>query len=428
MASPQSSYLRSSADRLARPQGYPAAYPTPFVYNPVEDDELLVAGTPSSGGSVSSMATDCSSHTQIQGYTVQSEYDPSSAPSQPYAEMDLYPRKQWSGELHGLHHDYNQSHFEPQSMPVSLPASTLHQQTAPLNRPHFQISPAGMAVLPNFETSPSESFMNAYGTVSSQNSITTSRSYSNPQRVGTSPTATYTYQPTYSQQNATQDYVQQITVEQPPTFQLPPSPVEANPRLTFSPSESPPQFVSLSEVSPSPTISPKLLLQHIDQLPPEPATNAAIMTSVHIGAEGTNSSADGEFEADEDVTIIHPSRGTRSAPSSPPKKRRRKIDFTSSEESDNRSSGDSDSGESEFMRDEESADEDEEYIGPQVRRRSVRRCASVIETSSMPSPRRIPIPVPVPNLTKKSRGRRVPTEPTLIAQDGIVKVGAHPSI
>ncbi|KAK7695230.1 hypothetical protein QCA50_002420 [Cerrena zonata] len=379
MASSQPSYLRSSAGRTSRPQGYPTVYPN--AYGPVQDDDLLVAGTPSSAGSASSasVATECSSQEQVQGYNVQPEYDFSSASNQSYAAMDMYPRTKWSGELHGLHHDYVQPSYDQQSMPIS---------------------PAGMAGIPTFETSPSDSFINAYGS---------------------SPTANYTFQPTYSpQQAAAQEYVR-ITTEQPPTFQLP-SPVEVN--TYSSSSESPPQFVSMSEVSPSPTISPKLLLQHVDQLPQEGAANATAAS--YSGTEGINSSADGEYDVDEDTTVMQTSpvsdlaRGTRSAPSSPPKKRRRKVSYTSSEDSDNRSSGESDSDESDFMK-EESADEDDDYTGPQARRRSVRRCASVIETSSMPSPRRIPIPVPVPNLTKKSRGRRVPTEPILIAQDGIVK-------
>ena len=427
MTSTQSSYLRSSVGRPSRPQGYPNAYPSSYVQ--AEDDDMLVTGTPSSAGSVSSMVTNCSSQDQVQGYTVQSEYDLTSTSSQPYAVMDLYPRtKQWaSGALHALHHDYSQPHFETQSLPVSFPASTPLQQTAQFNRAHFQISSTGMPVLSNFETNPSDSFMTSYGTVSRHNSHATARTYSNPGRVGTSPAATYPFQQSFSpQQVAAQEYVQQISVEQPPTFQLP-SPVDTHSKLAYpSSSESPPQFVSLSEVSPSPTISPKLLLQHISS---ESAANATPTASApYNGTERTNSSVDGEYEVDEDTTFVQGSpngrsaRGTRSVPTSSPKKRRRKVSYTSSEDSDGRSSVESDSGESEFMKDDESADEDDEYTGPQVRRRSVRRCTSVIETSTMPSPRRIPIPIPVPNLTKKSRGRRVPTVPVTVTQDGVLKV------
>ncbi|KAL6307734.1 hypothetical protein BKA93DRAFT_727135, partial [Sparassis latifolia] len=38
------------------------------------------------------------------------------------------------------------------------------------------------------------------------------------------------------------------------------------------------------------------------------------------------------------------------------------------------------------------------------------------------SMRRIAPPVPVPNLTKKSRGRRVPTAPVIVSQGGVQKV------
>ncbi|KAI0082145.1 hypothetical protein K474DRAFT_1586417 [Panus rudis PR-1116 ss-1] len=56
-------------------------------------------------------------------------------------------------------------------------------------------------------------------------------------------------------------------------------------------------------------------------------------------------------------------------------------------------------------------------------RRSTRRrtvSGGSFGLSTTPGPRNI-VPVPVPHLTKKSRGRRVPTEPVLVSQNGIVK-------
>ena len=55
-----------------------------------------------------------------------------------------------------------------------------------------------------------------------------------------------------------------------------------------------------------------------------------------------------------------------------------------------------------------------------------RRTSSVSESSGsgsvrVPRPCRLSAPVPVPNLTKKSRGRRVPTAPVIIVQGGVQK-------
>ncbi|EMD42352.1 hypothetical protein CERSUDRAFT_79927 [Gelatoporia subvermispora B] len=85
-----------------------------------------------------------------------------------------------------------------------------------------------------------------------------------------------------------------------------------------------------------------------------------------------------------------------------------------------------DSGESEKEDDLEDPEDDEYVQGGAARRRTRRRATSsvsstaVLETPSVPF-RRLAPPVPVPNLTKKSRGRRVPTAPVVVTQGGVQK-------
>ncbi|KZT73427.1 hypothetical protein DAEQUDRAFT_662739 [Daedalea quercina L-15889] len=65
-------------------------------------------------------------------------------------------------------------------------------------------------------------------------------------------------------------------------------------------------------------------------------------------------------------------------------------------------------------------DNDDDYVeGGQSRLRTRRRTVSSASSSSRPDlpPRRMAPPVPVPNLTKKSRGRRVPTADSVLDED-----------
>ena len=105
------------------------------------------------------------------------------------------------------------------------------------------------------------------------------------------------------------------------------------------------------------------------------------------------------------------------------RKRQRSVSFTSSSEDEyQQSSGESEQGE---------GDDDDEYVqSPRTRRR--RQLAeehhpqghspSTSPGSSLGGGRRLAPPVPVPNLTKKSRGRQVPTSAVLVRQNGVEKV------
>ncbi|OBZ68538.1 Transcriptional regulator MNL1 [Grifola frondosa] len=102
-----------------------------------------------------------------------------------------------------------------------------------------------------------------------------------------------------------------------------------------------------------------------------------------------------------------------------PRKRQRHPSFTSSEDEYKMS----DSGESE-----KEDDMDDEFVLRSARQRTRRRHtvsssspAPSNGSSSLTSGRRLAPPVPVPNLTKKSRGRRVPTHPVIVSQGGVEK-------
>lgn len=92
-----------------------------------------------------------------------------------------------------------------------------------------------------------------------------------------------------------------------------------------------------------------------------------------------------------------------------PGKRRRTVSFTSTSSGD--SAHQTDGGESERENSDEEGDSDDEYQVPHLRRRTV-STTSTSSRAEYPS-RRVAPPVPVPNLTKKSRGRHVPTAETV---------------
>ena len=104
-----------------------------------------------------------------------------------------------------------------------------------------------------------------------------------------------------------------------------------------------------------------------------------------------------------------------------PPKRRRTVSFTSTSSSEDFPEGDSERDTDDAMED----DDDDEYVqGGVTRTRTRRRTVSSASSSSRPDIplRRVAPPVPVPNLTKKSRGRRVPTATSVLDEDQAEKV------
>lgn len=177
------------------------------------------------------------------------------------------------------------------------------------------------------------------------------------------------------------------------------------------------RYVRMQDVSPSPTISPD---QVYCSLPPHsPLMEDPISQMDYVSSEASSSSADYDEGFLEIVPRVTSARRS-SATDHPPRKRQR----VSSDE-------DTASGESE--REEEGDDvDDEEYTPEQdmspvvrTRRTSSRRTAKLARQSQSPTDAqriKVTAPVPVPNLTKKSRGRRVPTSAVVVSQNGVDKV------
>jgi hypothetical protein len=188
-----------------------------------------------------------------------------------------------------------------------------------------------------------------------------------------------------------------------------------------TPDDLPLQYVNPQDVSPSPTVSPD---QVCTGLPDgSPSFGSSVVSNAYVVAEPTTPSSlefddgasDVPFSAD---VVVRPFEYTNELP----RKRKR----VASDDEESRTGSPLDSGESER---EEDGDDDDEYR-PDAResRRSVRRKITAKSQSTrsvspveIVRPRLAP-PVPIPNLTKKSRGRRVPTDPVLVSQNGIERV------
>ena len=199
------------------------------------------------------------------------------------------------------------------------------------------------------------------------------------------------------------------------SLQYPPSPVEV--------ASAPPQaFVSMQDVSPSPTVSP-------DQV----CTSLPLSSPTGYGFPGnspftSNSGSSYEYAEDASPGVI--SSAMQRRPESIDRPLPKKHRYASSEDDDSPSGSGGDSGESEREDDGDDADDDE-YRPDDARstsrggsrRRTSARQASARSYSpvDLQKPRLAP-PVPVPNLTKKSRGRRVPTTAVVVSQNGVEKV------
>lgn len=199
-----------------------------------------------------------------------------------------------------------------------------------------------------------------------------------------------------------------------------------------------PRYVNPTQVSPaiSPT-SPFMQLQDVapsQSLDPRFTLTNSMHTLTGAGSGGSSSDfTDFEVESSSGASgSDSPAMANAIAGASAPipmstgiplgdRKRQRSVSFTSSEEEvyHQETSG----GESEHE-----DDEDDEYIGsPQARRQAFTPSMSSPTTSTGSGSmsvggRRLAPPVPVPNLTKKSRGRRVPTAQQVVSEGALQKV------
>lgn len=203
-----------------------------------------------------------------------------------------------------------------------------------------------------------------------------------------------------------------------PLLQYPPTPDAA------------PQYVSLQDVSPSPAVSPD---QVYSSLPAHsPTLNTAMLAGAYVVAPPASPSSAGYDEGAASDAATAATAATAAAAAAPHAARKRARSSSSSSTS---LAGSADSGESE--REDEDADDGDDEYRPDLRSgggggaRSVRRrlagkssqgggAARSESPLDAQRPRLAP-PVPVPNLTKKSRGRRVPTTAVLVSQNGVEK-------
>ncbi|KAH8094680.1 hypothetical protein BXZ70DRAFT_353377 [Cristinia sonorae] len=231
----------------------------------------------------------------------------------------------------------------------------------------------------------------------------------------------------------------QLDYSSPSTLQYPSS---------SSTEGSPARFVNLAQVSPSPTISPELIFTDLPPaVPGSPGSQAydPRVAGSSNGGSGRNSpaSAVGYERGVVSGSVTSNGRYRARQGGEPSTKRRRRSSFTSSSEGSNglaeAESGESEKedeedGDAEFEDPADDDDDDDDYVvranlRPRVRRRSTRGAnqeggltASATFTPALTGgTRRLAPPVPVPNLTKKSRGRRVPTAPVVISQNGVTK-------
>lgn len=205
-----------------------------------------------------------------------------------------------------------------------------------------------------------------------------------------------------------------------PSFML-----TSDPHLRYPPpTDSVPRFVSPAQIAPS--MSPAATLLTIDGnettgLDPRYTVGDPALLS------GTAPESPSSQESVQSLLVFpRASPDDDGAPDFPkigrPPKRRRTVSFTSSSSSEDYPDGDSERDTDDVMED----DDDEDYVQGGVtrthtRRRTVSSTSSGSQHEILPL-RRVAPPVPVPNLTKKSRGRRVPTAASVLIEDQAEKV------
>lgn len=204
--------------------------------------------------------------------------------------------------------------------------------------------------------------------------------------------------------------------------------------------EQQPRFVHPAQVSsPSPGISPSGDYSQLHPIDIAQGCDPRFTVGSPMNS-GATSPSQRSVHTDAESGILSLSPDSQPGSRASVRRKRRRPSFTSS------SGGDEDyrpgdSGESE-KEDEEDAeveadgedDDDDDYVqGARPRNRGVRRSRRTMSSIS-PIPTipaalrgsgRVHAPVPIDGLTKKSRGRRVPTVSPLTNSGGIIKVRCH---
>ncbi|KAI0673910.1 hypothetical protein C8Q78DRAFT_968446 [Trametes maxima] len=186
-----------------------------------------------------------------------------------------------------------------------------------------------------------------------------------------------------------------------------------------------PRYVNPTQVSPA--ISPTSPYARLHDLPQDQSCDPRFTMAGAIAlAHGASSpSPFTDFDADSGSASASGSPALAHTATSAPipvpaasaqRKRQRAVSFTDSSDEDEdvqMTSGESD-------REDEG---DDEYVqqSPRTRRRTLSASSASPSAGSFSMGRRLAPPVPVPNLTKKSRGRRVPTAQQVGSQGGSQK-------
>ncbi|KAJ3489753.1 hypothetical protein NLI96_g1883 [Meripilus lineatus] len=439
---PQSSFVRSSAPRP--PLEHDPAHYVPYA-------SQFPDSVPSTASSTSSSSSESAprSLTNMQTYQAFQEY----IPKPDYEVSPPSARQSFSGEMltrqgsWGL--DKAVSEYYPTSVSYETqnPAITNHPDVNVLQ--HQQFVPTDDAssypppltdftslASPFYDGNTSEPSLATYANISGHTAPIRYTLPSNIPPVGPPPSLSFGFP---QQQVQTQPIVQNGNSEISTTYAIPAQPNDYSGSPLQYPSSSPgsPQYVNLAQVSPSPTISPQVIF-NATELPPSPRYPVNTPPGFN-GVGSPNSTAEYEFEASGGVAYATTSasafdtgaprrRGRAATIGGPVRKRPRQASFTSSSDGSIGNGYGGDSGESEKDDDEDAMEDgdDDDFILSSARpRRRTMRSHSADQASSLSytptGTRRLAAPVPVPNLTKKSRGRRVPTAPVIISQNGVQK-------
>ncbi|KZT01180.1 uncharacterized protein LAESUDRAFT_764001 [Laetiporus sulphureus 93-53] len=405
--SAQSSYLRSSA-----PRPIPPPHSQSFGYQPSLD--CSSSSYPGSSMNVESqpetsfhhaMDTDYSPTAPANGYS--GEYSGVSPASWPATDRAPHPQESSS---------FPTGPFEA-SAPMS--PSTYEEALTACNRYIKQEEP-GFTGFNEFYSAywgaGPDTSLASYDTVPGHSSgPDVTHTPPTPYAAGSSSSLAYAFSPPVHQQpymHAAPDSPSYMLTSSP-GLQYPPTP------------DAIPRFVNPAHISPN--LSPETGYAPLEDDPKPPqaldpsvTVNAPPMLhdDMRTASYGSINSASTPSEL-EQALVMDPSVLVAQD-----NKRRRRVSFTSSSEDDaDRLSESSGSEKDEVMEQDDGADDDSDFILESPSHgRGRRRTISSTSSSSHSDPRRVPNPIPVPNLTKKSRGRRVPTAPVIVvSENGVEK-------
>ncbi|KAH9932426.1 hypothetical protein B0H21DRAFT_93093 [Amylocystis lapponica] len=393
----QSSYVRSSASRPLHtfPSHYPPYAPSLAAYSPS-----------SSSGSGSNLGERSPADPTLE-YGTDAEYD-----SAQYGSGNIY-----SGDYADVHH------------PWSVPDGQTHDMySGSFDLPHGMVGTSGGNGVPvhqyvkaeqeNFgEYTVDEPYYNGFGPEPSLASYATLPGYHivphaslppNTLPLGPPPSISLGFSP-------------QV---QPPPHAEDPSYMLTSQELHYPPtSDHIPRFVHPAQISPN--LSPAVDFAPLqDDGSPQEGCDPRFTVSPQVVRAATPlaEAEVGSWSTSDSPLIALDQVGQTG------RKRTRRESYSSTSSSEYRA----DSGESEKPDDEEEEEldeDDDDYVQRSSSRPRTRRRRAVSSVSDAPSTasygqtstRRLAPPVPIPNLTKKSRGRRVPTAPVIISKDGVPK-------